>query len=382
MVGVGRPTWWSAGAAAVGLIAGAGTAALHGPALLVLAATAPLDRSRAAAGIDALGRAEHTRVARLLGGTPADARPTPRRTARHLLVRIPLGLLGGAIAALLAVGAVAATTMLWSWATQTPWLLDPETVISGRIVALNLLPGTVLLFLAVAGAATVVRWERALDRRLHRPTLRERVAELTVSRAEVVAAVDDERRRIERDLHDGVQQRLVALGLLLGRARRHPDRAPELVAQAHDAAQQTLVELRNVSWRVYPTALDGDGLGAALESVAERSAVPVVLRLDAEDPPRQIRVPAYFVVCEAVTNAVKHAGATRVDVEVRHRDDHLRVTVTDDGRGGADPSGGGLSGLARRIDAVDGRFSVHSPAGGPTTVTADLPYPSTGSPCG
>src|SRR5688500_2811250 len=136
-----------------------------------------------------------------------------------------------------------------------------------------------------------------------REELAQRVEELSRTRDAIVAAVDDERRRIERDLHDGVQQRLVALGMLLGRARRHPDRADELVARAHDEARTALVELRDVSWRVYPAALDTGGLAAALESVAERAPLPVRIHCDLPvEPAATVRAAAWFVVSEAVTN--------------------------------------------------------------------------------
>jgi signal transduction histidine kinase len=289
-------------------------------------------------------------------------------------------LLGGAVLTLLGVGLTFAATLLFSWVTQTPWLMEREAavVVSGLLVAYYAVPGAVLLYLALAGAAGVARWERTLLARLLAPSREEqlarRVEELSRTRDAIVAAVDDERRRIERDLHDGVQQRVVALGMLLGRARRHPDRAAEFVAQAHDEAQRALVELRDVSWRVYPAALDTGGLAAALESVAERAPLPVRIHCDLPvEPPATVRAAAWFVISEAVTNAAKHSGALRVDVEVAMVDGGLRATVRDDGRGGADPAGGGLAGLARRVAAADGAFTVDSPPGGPTVVTAELP---------
>jgi signal transduction histidine kinase len=327
-----------------------------------------------------LAALERRRVMALLGGTGGNAEPASARALRHLAARIPVGLLGGAVLTLLGIGLIFAATLLFSWITQTPWMLEqePAVVVSGRLVAYYAVPGAVLLYLALAGAAGVARWERTLLARLLAPSreerLTQRVEELSRTRDAVVAAVDDERRRIERDLHDGVQQRLVALGMLLGRARRHPDRADELVAQAHDEAQRALVELRDVSWRVYPAALDTGGLAAALESVAERAPLPVRIRGDLPvEPPATVRAVAWFVISEAVTNAAKHSGALRVDVEVATVDERLRATVRDDGRGGADPAGGGLAGLARRVAAADGVFSVDSPAGGPTVITAELP---------
>ncbi|KIF06575.1 histidine kinase, partial [Streptomyces sp. RSD-27] len=197
-------------------------------------------------------------------------------------------------------------------------------------------------------------------------------------RAAVLRAVDSERRRIERDLHDGVQQRLVALAMLLGRARRSrerdPERADALLLQAHRESQEVLTELREVAWRVYPSALDSLGLEEALAGVAERCAIPLRTEFDAAGPlPGPVRTAAYFVVCEAVTNAAKHSGASAVSVRVVRRGPVLTVRVEDDGSGGADPSGTGLSGLASRVAALDGLLRVESPAGGPTTVTAELP---------
>jgi signal transduction histidine kinase len=324
---------------------------------------------------------ERRRITALLGGTGGSADPSPTRALRYLAARTPVGLLGGTVLALLGLGLVYAATILWSWATRTPWVMErepPPVVVSGELVAYYTIPGAVLLYLVLAGAAGVARSERALLARLLAPSREERLAlrveEITRTRDAVVAAVDDERRRIERDLHDGVQQRLVALGMLLGRARRHPDRAAELVAQAHDEAQRALVELRDVSWRVYPAALDTGGLATALESVAERAPLPVRIRCDLPvEPPATVRAVAWFVISEAVTNAAKHSGALRVDVEVATVDGRLHATVRDDGRGGADPRGGGLAGLARRVAAADGTFSVVSPPGGPTVVTAELP---------
>ncbi|TQM37722.1 sensor histidine kinase [Pseudonocardia cypriaca] len=372
-------TWARTGA---GVALGAGTAAVHLLLVLPVAAAmaAPAFRPVAETVARRLAVLERRRVVALLGGTGGNAEPPPARALRYLGARIPVGLLGGAVLTLLGIGLTFAATLLVSWVTQTPWIMEREAavVVSGLLVAYYAIPGAVLLYLALAGAGGVARWERTLLGRLLAPSREEqltrRVEELSRTRDAIVAAVDDERRRIERDLHDGVQQRLVALGMLLGRARRHPDRADELVAQAHDEAQRALVELRDVSWRVYPAALDTGGLAAALESVAERAPLPVRIHCDLPvEPPATVRAAAWFVISEAVTNAAKHSGALRVDVEVAMVDGRLHAAVRDDGRGGADPAGGGLAGLARRVAAADGEFSVASPPGGPTAVTAELP---------
>ncbi|MCO1658281.1 sensor histidine kinase [Pseudonocardia sp. S2-4] len=366
----------------LGLALGAATATAH-LLLLVLALLAlcvPAGRRALPGAARALARPELARVGRLLGGPAVDGdrEVDGRRAARYLVARLPAGILGGTVLVLLVTGAVFAVLVLWSWLSATPLLVEePPYVVTALEVAYYTPSGAVLLYLALAGLAGVARWERTAARHALAPTREEqlarRVTALAESRDAVVAAVDDERRRIERDLHDGVQQRLVALGMLLGRARRHPEQL-DLVVQAHEQAQRALVELREVSWRVYPAALDTGGLAAALESVAERAPLPVRIdcALDAEPPPA-VRAVAWFVVCEAVTNAAKHSGAREVLVDVRASATALCAVVSDDGRGGADPTGGGLAGLARRVAAADGVLSVVSPPGGPTTVRAELP---------
>jgi signal transduction histidine kinase len=365
-----------------GLVLGAVSAGVHLLLLLPVAAALLVPALRAAAGGvgGRLAGAERWRVTTLLGAPGGNAAPTPERALRYLAARLPVGLLGAAVLGLLGIGLVFAATLLWSWITATPWVLERESpeIVDGTLVAVYSLPGALLLYLALAGASGVARWERSLLARLLAPSREERLAqrveELARTRDAVVSAVDDERRRIERDLHDGVQQRLVALGMLLGRARRHPDRAGELVAQAHDEAQRALVDLRDVSWRVYPAALDTGGLATALESVGERAPLPVRISCALPvEPPADVRAVAWFVASEAVTNAAKHSGALGVDVEVVAGNGRLRVAVRDDGHGGADPAGGGLAGLARRVAAADGTFAVDSPPGGPTLIEVELP---------
>ena len=240
--------------------------------------------------------------------------------------------------------------------------------------------GAVLVFGAVWGLIGTAILERKLADRYLVPSeaelLRRRVAQLADTRAAVVEAVNDERRRIERDLHDGVQQRLVALGMLLGRALRakEPGYATRLLEQAHEESQQALNDLREVTWRVYPTALDKDGLHAALEGVADRASVPVDLRYElAARPDLATETVVYFVASEAVTNALKHGNPTGIVIAVTREGEEIVVTVRDDGPGGADVTGSGLSGLTSRVAAADGSFQVTSPQGGPTVVTARLP---------
>lgn len=208
--------------------------------------------------------------------------------------------------------------------------------------------------------------------------LAKRIGVLESSRAGAVDAQEAKLRRIERDLHDGAQARLVALGINLGLAESkldsEPDEAHALVAEARRGVQEALGELRDLVRGIHPPVLTDRGLAAALGTLADRSPVPasVTVELD-ERPPPAMESTAYFVVAEALANAGKHAGATEVDVHVYRRDSLLLVDVRDDGRGGADPNGGGLAGLRQRLEALDGSLLVVSPQGGPTLVHGELP---------
>ena len=208
--------------------------------------------------------------------------------------------------------------------------------------------------------------------------LRARVAALQASRDRAVDSAEDERRRIERDLHDGAQQRLVALAMDLGMAREKlrtdPQAATELVGEAHEEAKRALAELRDLARGIHPAVLADRGLDAAISALAARSPVPVGVEVVTERLPGPVESTAYFVVAEALTNAAKHARAGEITVRIARRDDLLVVEVADDGAGGADPArGSGLRGLADRVAAIDGRLTVTSPAGGPTVVRAELP---------
>jgi signal transduction histidine kinase len=238
-----------------------------------------------------------------------------------------------------------------------------------------------LLIVAPPAACRVAHLDTVVGRVLLGPgraqRLAARVETLARSRAEIVEAADAERRRIERDLHDGVQQRLVSLAMHLGMARASLPAPPEaaVIEAAHDEAVAALRELREFVRGLHPAVLDDRGLDAALSGVAARAPIPVRLRVDVD--PRcspAVEAIAYFCVSEALTNVVKHAGATRARVTARRSGDRLRLEVHDDGRGGAVVSpGGGLGGLAQRAAAVDGRMTVHSPPGGPTVLTVELP---------
>jgi signal transduction histidine kinase len=219
-------------------------------------------------------------------------------------------------------------------------------------------------------SAVVATARLALDNaRLHAEQ-RARLEQVRASRARLVVAADEERRRIQRDLHDGVQHKLLATSMLLGRVRR--DDEPALLAAA-DQLREVIADLRDLTRGIYPPALSEQGLAAALEELAERAPLPVVLDVAALRWPEHIERAAYFVVTEALTNAYKHAGASRARAVVRGDGGCLVVEVADDGVGGADPTGAGLRGLEDRVGALGGRLRIDSPIGGGTTVSAELP---------
>jgi signal transduction histidine kinase len=203
------------------------------------------------------------------------------------------------------------------------------------------------------------------------------ITELTRSRVRLVDAFDSERRRIERDLHDGAQQRLVALSMTLGMARLDlPEgEAAELIAKAHDQAGQALQEIRGLIHGIYPQVLIDHGLGAAIADAADRCPVPVELDVDLKArTSKEIESAAYFTVAEALTNIVRHSGASRARIEAGYRDGRLVIEIADNGRGGADAdAGSGLSGLADRISMLDGRLVLASPPGGPTLLRVEIP---------
>jgi signal transduction histidine kinase len=211
-----------------------------------------------------------------------------------------------------------------------------------------------------------------------------RVESLARSRADMVKATDAERRRIERDLHDGTQQRLVSLAMNLGMARARLTAAPpdarQAIADAHDEAMLALSELRDFIRGLHPAVLNDRGLAAALSGLAARAPLPVHLRVEAPQPASaSIDAVAYFIVSEALTNVAKHSQASYAEVTVVRDRDMLRVTITDDGRGGAVPTesdGTGLRGLAQRAAAVDGTLTISSPEGGPTVIAVELPCES------
>ncbi|GAA4443167.1 sensor histidine kinase [Phytohabitans houttuyneae] len=220
----------------------------------------------------------------------------------------------------------------------------------------------------------------AVARQLLGPGAEAAVRTLTSSRARLVDAFEVERRRIERDLHDGAQQRLLELGITLVAIELELDEAPEaarpLVRKAAGQARSALAELRELVRGIHPRVLTDLGLAAAVADLADRSVVPVRVALDLpRRPPSTVESTAYFVVAEALANAARHADATTVTVSGRLDGDRLVVEVRDDGGGGADPGRGtGLAGLADRTDAVGGVLTLASPPGGPTVLRVELPW--------
>jgi signal transduction histidine kinase len=209
--------------------------------------------------------------------------------------------------------------------------------------------------------------------------LRERVTDLRDARQRIIAATDAERRRIERDLHDGAQQRMVAvaatLSLAEARLKTDPERAAELIARAREEADLAVKELRDLARGIHPTLLTDLGLAAALDALASRAPVPVqVSGVPSARLPAAVEAAAYYVTAEALTNVAKYAHASECSVCLTLEDERLRVEVRDDGVGGADPStGSGLLGLRDRVEALDGRLEIDSPPGVGTTVTVEMP---------
>jgi signal transduction histidine kinase len=266
---------------------------------------------------------------------------------------------------------------------NTAW---QQILSDGRSLLLFWLLG---LWAAVGSAYLTTAWaglRGALSRRLIAPRPNKdvdaRLAELTQSRARIVDAYEAERRRMERDLHDGVQQRLTALILTIGLAEMEltdgPRPASTLIERAHREAKQALQELRDLVHHSMPALLEDRGLGAAVEALAEQSFLPVYVNVDlARRLPQAVESAAYFFVSEGLANVGKHSQGTRATVKIRQTQGMLTVEVCDDGIGGAHPTAsGGLAGLRDRISAVGGVVELSSPPGGPTVLRAQIPCAS------
>ncbi|AUY51855.1 sensor histidine kinase [Streptomyces sp. CB01881] len=303
-----------------------------------------------------------------------------RQAGYHLLVGPLLAL--GSLCLLYAWGAGLLLTTVLGWA----WLMPSSSPVREHPLQLDVpvtLCGAVLLAVLPWAVAWLARLEETAARRMLGPgraeTLERRVEEIAESRAGLVDAVDAERRRIERDLHDGAQQRLTSLAMNLGLARRAlkdvPPEVMQVIVDAHEEAQAAIDELRDLVRGLHPAVLEDRGLDAALSGIAARAPLPVRLDVDlTERIAPTVEAVAYFTVSEALTNVAKHARASRVQLSVRTAGGRLLLVVSDDGVGGADASRGtGLTGLRKRAASVDGTLSVLSPLGGPTTITVELP---------
>ncbi|MEU7002116.1 sensor histidine kinase [Nonomuraea sp. NPDC046570] len=308
-------------------------------------------------------------------------RSTWRQVSYHLL-SAPLGVAGAVVVAVTWTGGLVLALSFTHAQRVPPPMVFPLDYRDPVVAAQATASGLVLLLAApwvARGMATLDVMMAMTLLGASREELTHRIESLRESRAGAVDAADAERRRIERDLHDGAQQRLVSLAMNLGLARATltdlPEPAREALAQAHEEAKQALKELRDFVRGLHPAVLNDQGLDAALSGIAARSPLPVRLRVEISGQlPPTIETVAFFVVSEALTNIAKHAAATRAEVLVQRVEDVLTVTVLDDGHGGADLDGGsGLRGLNQRVASVDGVLWLDSPPGGPTRITAELP---------
>ncbi|WP_158888579.1 sensor histidine kinase [Amycolatopsis anabasis] len=319
---------------------------------------------------------------RELLAAPATARDL-RWVPVNMIIGPVLGLIGVTLA-LLPLGALAAVLAWWAFPADAPIQVMGVPVDSWASAAYAGIP---MVLVTAALALVLPRWlasasawvNAALLAPSAKEELAERVENLRESRAGAVDAHGAELRRIERDLHDGTQARLVSIAMRLGLAERQLDRDPQavatLLAEARAGAEDAMTELRDVLRTMYPPILADRGLDGALSAVAARCAVPVELEVgDLGELAAPVEAAAYFVVTEALTNVVKHSGAGSARVTVRRDTDTLRVEITDDGRGGADEGGGtGIAGMRRRIAALDGTLWVDSPPGGPTRILVECP---------
>ncbi|QIS22049.1 sensor histidine kinase [Nocardia terpenica] len=359
---------------------------------LVMAAARILDR---------LAAVERARFAATCGwDIPSPTSPDPHdpmsRSIRRLVADRSLWRTIGYFVLRVPVSAITLAGLVIAWSIPLAllplpvyWVARPPGRIALGPLVVNSLGGVIVvvvaLLLAVLLVPTVMRLLMMLDAALASALLApspsaelaQRVEHLTRTRAATVEAAEAERRRIERDLHDGAQQRLIALSLTLGRASARLKSAGDtdtraLVEDAKHAAGEAITEIRDLTRGLHPPVLTDRGLDAALSAVAAQCPIPV--EVDVQVTPRPsltVESIAYFVVTEALTNVAKHARADRAWVRIVRTGDRLTVTVTDNGVGGADPArGSGLRGLTDRVSGVDGRIHITSPAGGPTVVEA------------
>ncbi|MFE4368645.1 sensor domain-containing protein [Streptomyces sp. NPDC056835] len=308
--------------------------------------------------------------------------PETRRDVSWLTLQAMLGMPAGMVAIAAPAGVVqnVATAALWPYLPGVTTTLD-HPVESWRDAAVAL--ATAVAYGAVAFLVPpLARWYARISAVRLAPrkiSLAERLAEVTATRAAALEAHGTELRRIERNLHDGTQNRLVAVVMHLGMVeralRRDPGSALPMVLTAQNAATDALSELREVVRGIYPPVLIDRGLPGAVSALVSHCAIPATYEVrDLPRAPAAVEAAAYFVVAEALTNAVKHSGARRITVVLHADDGLLTVEVTDDGQGGADETRGtGLLGIERRVAAFDGTTLLHSPRGGPTVLRAAIP---------
>jgi signal transduction histidine kinase len=309
--------------------------------------------------------------------------PATWKDLAYLLLLLPMGAVSFTVVVCLA-GTAAGLLTIAAWGWSLPdganiGLLHVDSVWKGLLAMPLALPAWLLFLLAVRGLVGLHGGvARALLTASPDPVMAARVSALQDSRARIIAAADAERRRLERDLHDGAQQRLVAMSMSLGMARRRLEKgedAGELVASAEEELRAAITELRDLARGIHPAVLTDRGLAPALRDVAQRSTVPVELgELPAQRLAGPVEAAAYFTVSEALTNVAKYAGATAARVDLRAADGRLEIEVADDGVGGAVQQGGsGLRGLADRLGALGGELTVVSPPGEGTLLRASIP---------
>ncbi len=335
--------------------------------------------------------AQDARALRRWLGKLAD--PATWRDMAYVVIRLPLSIVEFAVTVALwaiPLAMIAFPIVIAATPTNSTNLVLPN--LNGGVLVINTVPGALpiavvgvpILWLVIKATRRIAQLQAVIAAALLRPTrmseLSAKAERLQASRARGVDAAEAERRRIERDLHDGAQQRLVAVAMTLGRAKSKLDSSDqsalaELIDEAHADAKLAVSELRDLARGIYPAVLADRGLDAALSALAARSPVPVDVQVDVDPrPPGAVETTAYFIVGECLTNIAKHADAKTIQVKVNRGEDKVVVEITDDGRGGAElRPGGGLAGLADRAATIDGVITVFSPLGGPTVVRADLP---------
>lgn len=317
--------------------------------------------------------------------------PSTWRDLAYLVVLFPVRLFGfvfGLLMVVLPLGMISVPFWYWTVPGGVQFLGGLDSPFGWTVdtlwEALLAVPIGVLVAIPCVAGLRGLGWVYAkLAKALLSPSsalaLANEATELRASRARGVDAAEAERRRIERDLHDGAQQRLVSVAMELGRAKAKLDSDPAaarvLIDEAHSEAKQAIAELRDLARGIYPAVLGDRGLDAALSALAGRCPVPVHVSVELEQrPPTVVESTAYYIVAEALTNVAKHARAATVAVTVQRHGDRVLVEVYDDGRGGASAlPGGGLAGLADRAATIDGVLTVDSPEGGPTKIKAELP---------